>query len=375
MLSAFKNFGIAFIIAAAVFALIASFATKYLVGVVEDMFAPATGGLDDILVNTSTTEPKETSEPTAEPTAAPTEEIIKGESYNMLLVVVDDRKTDMDLPEDGTELDRMIKNGDIDEDELGVLGTEFHTSKPLSIVFIRANKEKKLYTFTPLSTIMRVWSPSGDISIADYYVRYGIDGLMRKIPALTGLNADKYVVAGITNLAKAADKIGYIEFNVPTDIYTDNVSFGSSDMLKEYESATSDADSGSKPWIIIRGGVQNIDGDKLVKLMKFGETNSSTVASKASISVGCAKAYFALLSAKDTGSLQKILQDYTDNEWIKSNLTKDWFDANSGVIEAYADFDRVTLAYPASFKSQSNDYGTTVYVQPDISGGVAAFAD
>lgn len=374
MLSALKNFGIAFAVAAVVFGVISSFATSYLVGVVEDVFARDTH--EDFFSHTSTNVPK-TDDTRTPGTASPTTvDDIKGESFNLLLVVTDDTKTGAEYPSDSAELDQLVKNGDIDPDKLGSLDFDFHYTTPLSIVLVRANKSGKIYNFTPMSTIMRVFSPSGDISLADYYARYGINGVVSKIPALTGVYVDKYVLIGLSSLAETVDEFGEITFNVPTDIYYDGNTYGSSDLLKEYENLTAkEKKSAEKPELVIESGVQTITGKDFAKLVQFKETSSATVASKASITVGCAKAYLSLVADTETEKLLEIFQKFSDNEWIESSLSKEWIDLNSGVIAAYRDFDRATQAYPSFFKSQTNDFGTTAFVIPNIAGAVAAFAD
>lgn len=379
MLSAFKNFGIAFLIAALIFGVIAFFATNYLDGVVSDIFSPSTNDLDNILHNnptkTATTDLPVTAPVTGTETA--TEEEIKGESFNLLLVIVDDRNTELDYPDDAADLEQMIKNGDIDEEKLGVLGTDFHVARAVSTVLITADKEGKMYSFTPLSSIMRTFSGSGDIALGDFYAIYGIDGLLDKIPALTGINVDKYITVGISKLPEIADEFGSITFSVPSDVYNSENRYGSADLMREYENttATTEVDDVTKPkpTLVLESGVQTIDGKKLVPLMLFEETGSATVSAKSSIVAGCAKSYFVMIAETETAELQARLQKFTDNELVSTNITKDWIDSNSGVIEAYSDFDRITLTYPSSFKSQTTEFGTRVFVIPNISAAVSAF--
>ncbi len=374
MLSAFKNFGLTFLIAAVVFGAIAFSVTGLLINTMDEILSPTGNDLDDILGEQPGTSDTTTPPTAVPPTASPTEQPIEGESFNMLIVVSDTQPYGIPYPSNKSELQDLIEDGILNDEKVGLLSTNFRRADAVSMVLVRVDKDKRAYSFTALSSLMRASTPAGDMLLGDIYSVYGIDFLIGKIAALTGVTADKYVTVGSDDITAVAGEFEGITFNVPVDIYKAGEIYGTEELLREYE-ANKDSDKNAvEPKLVLSVGVQQLTAENIPALLMFEETSSATVSSKASISAGLAKAYLALVTQLTPDDLLAKFDLFADNELISTNITKDWIEDNMGIIAAYKDFDHPTVQYPASFKTETDDFGTVIFVQPNISNAVSIFS-
>lgn len=375
MLSAFKNFGITFLIAAIIFGLVAFFVTSVITDTVDGILSPGGNDLDNILNNhPSTSVPPTSSTPTSAPgTSTATEEEILGESFDMLIVVSDTEPGGLAYPKDMDELQDLFESGKLVDNKLGVLSTTFKRSDAIAIILLRVDKENKSYSFTSLSSIMRVSTPAGDMLLGDLYTIYGLDFLKEKVSALTGVTVDKEVILGSSDISNIAAEFDGITFNVPVDIYYNGEVYGSTELLTEYENIKKTDKTAKKPELILEAGVQFLSADDIPALFLFRESSSSTMSNKASMIVGCTKAYMSLVAKLEVEEMLEKFDIFVDNELITTNLTKNWIEDNSGIIAAYANFDHPTVAYPGTFKTLTDDFGTIVYVQPNITNALNIF--
>ncbi|MBQ8332450.1 MAG: hypothetical protein IJX93_01595, partial [Clostridia bacterium] len=132
MLSALKNFGVTFLISAALFGIIAYFATGFVTSTVSSILDEEDSQLDDIIQN----DPNggETGNDSAG-VPGNEEEVPEGESFNFLIITTDYRP---DLYNDyQPTLDLMSQHNwyaTPPEDTMGSLSTDFREAEASSIV-------------------------------------------------------------------------------------------------------------------------------------------------------------------------------------------------------------------------------------------------
>lgn len=273
MLSATKNFVLTFIIALIIFGLIA----YMLVGLV----------LNNLLGTGEETAPPE--ETTTEPDAGPEGPIgiqyaDTGESFNILLIGTDYRPSDfvnydpamLELlygikadevtpssppsdvkPKPGSvvsDKDHWSADGIVAEDGSLVFGGGFYSVdyrliETDSLVLIRADKEREQFTFTVFPTDAYVDMSGKYVKLSEVYGRYGLQTLLNKVYAMTGVMIDNYAVISVEQFPALVDALGGISFNVPCDMnYVDRA-------------------GGIE--INLNAGLQRLDGDGVLDVLMF----------------------------------------------------------------------------------------------------------
>ncbi len=276
MLSATKNFVLTFLIALVIFGLIA----YMLVGLV----------LNNLLgVGASETEmPEDTAEtPTDDgPGNIGIQFGDSGESFNILLIGTDYRPSefvDYD-PEMLEKLYGIVKeevkpiappadvkpnpgsvvsdekfwspDGIVADDGSLIFGGGFYTIdyriiETDALVLLRADKERGQFTFTVFPTDAYVDMNGRYIKLSEVYGRYGLETLMDKIYALTGISIDHHAVVSMSDFPRLVDTLGGITYNVPFDMkYTDYAGGINIDLKK---------------------GAQRLDGKGVLDLLMFND--------------------------------------------------------------------------------------------------------
>ncbi len=248
MLSATKNFVLTFLIALVIFGLIA----YMLVGL--------------ILNNILGTEVEETAPP--EDTAETPEDQGPGnigiqfgnggESFNILLIGTDYRPSDFvnydpvmleklygikqetvtpaDPPADaqpkpgGVISDEQFQSPDglvADDGSLifsgGFYSVDYRIIETDALILICADKERGQFTYTVFPVDSYVDMSGRYIKLSEVYGRYGLDILLNKIYAMTGMSIDNYALVSMEAFPAVIDTLGGINYNVPCDMkYIDN---------------------------------------------------------------------------------------------------------------------------------------------------------
>lgn len=248
MLSATKNFVLTFLIALVIFGLIA----YMLVGLVLNNILGTTGE--------ETKAPEDTADDPENdgPGNIGIQFGDGGESFNILLIGTDYRPSDFvnydpamleklygikqeevspaDPPEDalprpgGVVSDEKYQSPDglvADDGSLifsgGFYSVDYRIIETDALVLINADKERGLFTYTVFPTDAYVDMSGRYIKLSEVYGRYGLDILLNKIYAMTGLSIDNYALISMEALPAIIDTLGGINFNVPCDMrYVDN---------------------------------------------------------------------------------------------------------------------------------------------------------
>ncbi len=273
MLSATKNFVLTFVIAIIIFGLIA----YMLVGLV----------LNNLLGGDEETQAPE--ETTAEPDQRPdgpvgVELTDNGESFNILLIGTDFRPSEFvdydpemleklygikadevtptsppaDVkPKPGSVVsDKEYWSGDgiVAEDGSLIFGggfysVEYRLIETDALVLIRADKEREQFTFTVFPTDTYVEMSGQYVKLSEVYGRYGLQTLLNKVYAMTGVMIDNYAVVSMESFPALVDALGGISFNVPCDMnYVDRA-------------------GGIE--IDLKAGLQRLDGEGVLDVLTF----------------------------------------------------------------------------------------------------------
>ena len=88
------------------------------------------------------------------------------------------------------------------------------------------------------------------------YAQSGIDGVLKKVNKITGLDLENYIIVNNNALIEIVDSIGGVEFDVPIDM--------------EYDDPTQDLH------IRLKKGVQEIDGEEAEWLLRFRHNNDGS---------------------------------------------------------------------------------------------------
>lgn len=274
MLSATKNFVLTFVIALIVFGLIA----YTLVGLV----------LNNLLgVGASETQPPE--ETTAEPEDKGDGPVgiqlsSGGESFNILLIGTDFRPSEFvdydpevleqlygikqetvtvvpppaDVkPNPGSvvsDKEHWSSDGIVADDgslifDGGFYSIDYRMIETDALVLLRADKEREQFTFTVFPTDAYVDMSGKYVKLSEVYGRYGLETLISKVYAMTGVIIDNYAVVSMEKFPAMVDALGGINFNVPCDmVYTDKA--GGID-------------------INLKSGIQRLDGEGVLDVLMF----------------------------------------------------------------------------------------------------------
>ena len=273
MLSATKNFFLTFVIALIIFGLIA----YMLVGLV----------LNNLLGFGDETQPPD--ETTAEPDNNPdgpagVELSDKGESFNILLIGTDFRPSEFvdydpamleqlygikkeDIPATSPPSDIKPNPGSVVSDKAfwsgdgivaedgslifggGFYSVDYRLIETDALVLIRADKEREQFTFTVFPTDTYVDMNGKYVKLSEVYGRYGLETLLNKVYAMTGVMIDNYAVVSMEGFPALVDALGGISFNVPCDMnYVDRA--GGID-------------------INLKAGLQRLDGDGVLDVLMF----------------------------------------------------------------------------------------------------------
>lgn len=248
MLSATKNFVLTFLIALIIFGLIA----YMLVGLV----------LNNILGGTveETAPPEDTAE--SPENEGPGNIGIQfgngGESFNILLIGTDYRPSDFvnydpvmleklygikreEVTPSAPPADALPKPGGVISDKQyqspdglvaddgslifsgGFYSIDYRIIETDALILICADKERGHFTYTVFPVDAYVDMSGRYIKLSEVYGRYGLDILLNKVYAMTGMTIDNYALVSMEAFPAIIDTLGGISYNVPCDMkYVDN---------------------------------------------------------------------------------------------------------------------------------------------------------
>lgn len=319
MLSAFKNFGVTFIIALVIFGISAYFATTFVTNTMSSIMSSEKEQLDDIFDHND----EEGMQPGDQPgNVIDPGRQIEGESFSFLVVISDYRP---DLYGDYMTTDAQTLNEKAwsltDQYEaVGYLSANYRAISASSIILIRADKEDEQYTYTYFSPESRVYTPTGYHTLGDVYNYYGIDRLAEHINALTGIKPKYKLVINGYNLDELVNLLGSVTVNVSKDIYFDGYEY-----TTLYEQTRNAVGADGVTYVehipntyVIGTGAVELNEENIYILSSLSERSMSDISMKEAYTVEAAKQYMVKLAAMEADQLKILVSQLTLNEteWV-----------------------------------------------------------
>jgi len=368
MLSAFKNFFITFLVAAIVFGTAAYFATQFLTETISGIFDAESSELDSLLNPTDT--PSDTQDTPGETDAAGNpavetpEKEIEGNSFNMLFVVTDHQP---DLFDDyAPDADTLTELQDeAPEKQLGLLAKEYRRTRAVAVVLLRADKERREFTYTVFPSITRITTSSGDHALGDLYDLYGLDYVIDTVKGITGLTVDYHLSVNVTELYEVVNNMGGFPLYLTKDIYYNGVTATWTKPAAEQ--------ANSLP-LLYRIGKNTIDGSGSIALMMCEDYSSTAnFNDRNTLLVNVLTAMLEKLTELPEAEFASFYDKICAEAWVNSTLpTKDLI-ANIELIYAIKDdtFTKKTVEYPGRFIAETEE--ESAYFSPNVSSAVTTF--
>lgn len=393
MLSAFKNYAITFLIAAVIFSLIAFGVVQIVMDSLSDSFFVTPNDPENPDHPTVTTVPPETDPP----------EPLNGSSFNILLLGVDyaphryyDYDPDMmaalapetmeettgegettDIPQTvappaditvapetmappaeitvADETTAAIDTGVLMPDgslyfEGGFFSEDYRTVQTDTIMLVRVDKERQQFTFTafPPETILTI--EGRRIMLRDVFAEYGLDFLLRKINAMTGLMIDRHVIVNVEQFPEIVDTLGGITYNVPCKMKYD--------------------DYKGNLHIDLSAGTQKLDGVSALHMLQF---NKYTEPNQSRVKTAVNFVRVMMQKMTDLSYLPEAPKLYAQiRSLFISNFSLQDLTANLDLIFKYGEFQLLELSFPGSYVTDAK--GDRIF-NPNLEGALDYFSD
>ncbi len=335
MLAAVRNFLISFLIAAAVFGLIASFITIFIAdNVIGIADAPETGNMGDV------TYPPEDSRPVIGPSTGPNTPAypdLDGHSFSVLLVGTDYRPDDFN-----DYLDDFAVN--YPGSTIGFLKKPIRTQNADIMILVTVSEETRQIVFTQIPSNMRVSVNGSYYLLGERYDKGGDDELVDFANFLTAIPIDYYIKANITDAGKIIDAIGGVTVNVPSDVINPYYNPDWTPELAPFSGITGERDF--ETMIAIEAGERTIDSSNIFALMHY-RTDRSVTGEREGVIMDLArqtlkKAVSAEYITRAPELFSNVIR-YTESNMKLADLTE-----LLGLFQHYNEFSVTTLTYPGT---------------------------
>lgn len=314
MLSAFKNFGVTFIIALVIFGVSAYFATSFVANTMNSIMSSEKEQLDDIFEHKDEN-PEQSGRPGAVDESVGE---IEGDGFSFLLVVTDyrpDLYADY-MPGDAQALNEKAWNMTDKSEAVGYLSADYRTASAVAIVLVRADKEKKQYTYTYFSPESRVYTPTGYHTLGEVYSYYGTDTLTEHIHALTGILPSYQLVVNGYNLDELVALLGSVTVNLSRDVYFDGSAY-----TTRYEYTQEAVGADGLPYTehipnayVLGAGAVELNAENIYVLSSLSERSMSDISMKEAYTVEAVRLYLEKLASLDAEQQRIVLSQLTLNE-------------------------------------------------------------
>lgn len=318
MLKSLRDYFLTFIIAGIVFAVVAYF----MVGFVLKSISPEV--------------PTDPSDTTIDPGIidSPTD---KSSSFNVLVIGID-YQPDILSDYSKEKIDSLFPgNGYVStmptlNEEMGLVVPNYRKVNADSVMLLRVDKKNKEFTYTVLPSNMVLTVGGIMTTLKDLYCDKGLDFVIDKVHAITGLPIDYYAVVNIAAAAEIIDMFDGISYAVPCNM--------------QY------SDSEQNLNISLKAGLQDLTGRQALDMLRFNNYTDA-VNSRAKTMLSFAKE----MIAKMTGVMyvSKLPEAFAKaSKMIKTNFTADDFANNINLIAAYPSLTVKELTYPGTYSTSDS---------------------
>ncbi len=427
MLSAFKNFFVTLLIALVIFGVAAYFAVMFVTDTMSSILSSEKEQLDDIFEREEDESPVMEPDPEEDPFAD-----VEGESFDILLVITDyrpDLYADY-LPKDAAILGEQVSNLDNPYEGVGVLAADYRTEQASAIVLVRGDREGGQFTYTYISPVTQVSTPTGYHTLGEVYTYYGLEVLTEHVRALTGIGTEYELLINGYNLDELVNYLGAVTVNLSKDIYFDGRAY-----TTQYEYTGDAVGADGEHYVehipnayTLGLGVVEATAENIYILSSLSERSMADISVKEAYTVEAVRQYMARLAEMDDDTLRAFVEDLTPNiggyaetetgetealpetetveETAAPATDNPWWSAESGVVEddetesplfepdtpvietafntvelerivgvlrAVSLFESVTVSYPGTYHTATED--SAAYFEPDTKTALAMFRE
>lgn len=302
MLSALKNFGVTFLIAAILFGIIAYFATGFVTSTVKDILEEEQTELDEIIQSEGEVSPNTPSTEVAEGEGEEDDKIPEGESFNFIVFTTDYRP---DLYNDYSPALSTMYNTDWysvpAEETAGLLSGDYRTTNLSTILLVRIDKEKRQVMYSYITPEARVYTPSGYHTLSEVYTLYGKNTVTEHINAMTGLRFRYSLLMNGYNLDEFIELTGTQTVHSARDIYHDGTY-----PTMEYETTAERIGEDGNPWTehipntwLQSAGDVTLNRDNLYNMLSVDERSMADINAKSAYVIDIMQKYLANIAAME----------------------------------------------------------------------------
>ena len=360
MLSAFKNFVITFLIAALVFGVVAYFATGFLENTMDAILRPDKTA-ETLPVSPIGTEPPVTTTPDL---PNPPTNVPNGKSFTMLIAITDYQPELFHDYVPTTDYLTTILGSDLAYTQF--LKQYRHTTAS-SLVLLRADKERQEFVITPISSIIKVQTPAGEMCLGDTFGYYsaeddptGMAYILSSIKALTGLGVDYYLRINVTELDEVIHELGAVTCELPCSVYS----------IGDVYSTVKPADDIVAP--VVPAGKFTMASDTVMPLYLLSEQSEQGVKDKRSLLYAVSAACFKQIADMPEAQITNMLSLLLTSGYIQTNLTTDILASEMDLIKMYCEYTIKNVTYPVACPATVAGQPLT-FVTPNITKAVSLF--
>lgn len=395
MLSAFKNFLITLLIAAALFGVIAYFATQFVTATVSDIMDDEDAALESIM--TQEKEPETGADGETLPTdGTDTGDTITGESFSFVVVTSGYRP---DLFDDYTPavetLRNQIANFQMASDSYGILSRNYREKRATAILLIRMDKERQQVTYTYITPETRVFTSTGYHTLGEVYEYYGYQRVGEYVTSLTGIAVDYTFLLDGYNFDEFLSLFGTVWVNNPKDIYAEgniHTTRPETTRVRKNDDGSETVDHFENSLVLSAGSLEfNQYASNIMNTLK--ERSSPDIEAKGTYAVSIAQSYMTKLADMDLAEFRSVMESalvMSDAEsavktWLsdgsvrtepatpvlESNFTVDDIEKVYELIHASASFSTEVIAYPGNYVTATDN--VDAYYNPELKTAIKRF--
>ena len=396
MLSAFKNFLITMLIAAALFGVIAYFATQFVTATVSDIMDNEEAALESIMTQDREPETDVSGETLSDGQNPGEVGAITGNSFSFVVVTTGYRPELFDdyIPSVDTLRDK-INSFQTAADSFGILSKTYRSKNATAIILIRVDKDRRQVTYTYITPETRVFTSTGYHTLGDVHRYYGYQRVGDYVTSLTGIAVDYTFLMEGYNFDEFLAQLGTVWVNNPKDIYAEgNIHTTRSENTRVRKNAdgTEMVDHYENSLVLSAGSLEfNQYSANILNTLK--ERSSPDIEAKGIYTVSVAQMYMAKIAALDQSQFRTFMEamlvmsekENATKTWLsngsvrtepatpvmESNFTLDDIDTIFDLLHATTSFSTEVIEYPGNYVTATEN--VDAYYNPDMKTAIKRF--
>ena len=393
MLSAFKNFFITLLIAAAMFGVIAYFATQFVTATVSDILDDEEAALESIM-----TQDKPETDAGGETVPANSETVqeILGKSFSFVVVCSGYRpELFSDYQPSVETLRSRIGSFQTAFDSCGILSADYREKQATSVLLVRVDKDRRQVTYTYISPETRVFTSTGYHTLGEVYNYYGYQRIGEYVTSLTGIAVDYTFLLDGYNFDEFLALLGTVWVNNPKDSYAEgkiHTTRSETTRVRVNADGSETVDHYSNSLVLSAGSLEfNQYASNIMNTMK--ERSSPDIETKGNYVVSVARSYMEKLANMDEAEFRSVMEgllilseaESATKTWhsdgsvrtepetpvMESNFTVDDIDRVYDLLHASAGFTSEVIPYPGNYVTATET--VEAYFNPNIKTAIKNF--